>query len=209
MGRVKLIILASCLLLLVGAGYVYFRAGYAHSKRLREVEPGRFYRSGQMTAAGFADAVKRFGIRTIINVQDDNTDPDINESFLGSTTVKESELCRRLGVKYVSLSPDLQPRNTPGGPRPKVIDEFLELMDREDTYPALIHCKAGLHRTGVLCALWRMEYQGWSRQAAWRELRAHGFGTWACTSANDYVRQYVLDYRPRRDRSTLAVGVKD
>ena len=59
----------------------------------------------------------------------------------------------------------------------------------------LIHCKAGLHRTGILTAVYRMEYEGWTPAQAYRELKAHGFGDWACTSANDYVNEYVLQYR--------------
>jgi hypothetical protein len=98
-------------LLLGVAPYVYFRSVYAHGKRLREVEPGRFYRSGQMTAEGFAEAVARFHLRTIINVQDDNPDPDLPKSYWDSTPIKESELCRQLGVRYVQLSPDLLPRS--------------------------------------------------------------------------------------------------
>ena len=40
--------------------------------------------------------------------------------------------------------------------------------------------------------------------AALRELKAHGFGDIYCTAANDYVRQYVLNYRPRRTRLAAA-----
>jgi protein tyrosine/serine phosphatase len=108
-------------------------------------------------------------------------------------------------VRYIALAPDLQPRTTPGGPRPKVIDEFLKIMDGPDTYPALIHCKAGLHRTGVLCAVWRMEYDGWNNGQAFVELREHGFGNTACTRSNDYVSQYVLDYKPRTGQPGLAL----
>ena len=79
--------------------------------------------------------------------------------------------------------------------RPAAIDEFLDLMDDPDAYPVLIHCKAGLHRTGCLTAVYRMEYQGWSPGEAYDELKAHGFGDWVCTSANDYVNEYVLQYR--------------
>src|SRR6516165_8026975 len=51
------------------APVVYFRYVYDTDKRLRIVHPGRVYRSGQMTADGFADAVNRYHMRTIINVQ--------------------------------------------------------------------------------------------------------------------------------------------
>jgi len=186
--------------LVVGAGvafYFFYRAVNEHEKRLRIVEPGRYYRCGQLTAAGFTDAVGVYGIRTIVNVQDDFPDPDLQLGPFSSGTIKESRLCEQLGVRYVWLEPDLQPRSTPGGPRPVVLDQFLELMDDPATYPVLLHCKAGLHRTGVLTAVYRMEYQGWSRESAFREMKANGFGEFACTSANDYVTQYVLTYRPR------------
>jgi protein tyrosine phosphatase (PTP) superfamily phosphohydrolase (DUF442 family) len=188
----------AALMLAVAAGsFVYFRAVYTRTKRLRVVEAGRLIRSGQMRADGFAFAVQHHGIRTVVNVQEDVPDPDIATSFWGGETVKESELCKQLGVRYVWLAPDLLPRNHPPGEQPGVIGDFLALMDRESSYPVLIHCKAGLHRTGLLSAIYRMEYQGWSRQEAFRELKAHGFGDTACTSANDYVAQYVLEYRPR------------
>jgi hypothetical protein len=176
--------------------FVYYRYLYSHSKRLREVIPGRVYRSGQMTASGFAQAVARYRIRTVINLQDDFPDPDIREGFFTKQTVKESALCRRLGVRYVHLAPDLLPRPRVPAERPAAIDRFLELMDDPSTYPVLIHCKAGLHRTGVLTAVYRMEYQDWSKREAVREMKAHGFGETNCTAANDYVVQYILNYRP-------------
>jgi protein tyrosine phosphatase (PTP) superfamily phosphohydrolase (DUF442 family) len=197
-------LLAVLVLGLGGGLYFYYRSIWEHTKRLRPVEPGVFYRSGQMTAEGFEEAIRRHKIRTVINVQDDFPDPLLRATYWGGRE-RESEMCERLGVRYVALAPDLQPRTTPGGPRPQVIDSFLATMDQEDVYPVLIHCKAGLHRTGVLCAVWRMEYQGWSAGAAYRELKAHGFGDRACTRSNDYVRQYVLDYQPRANRPRLAL----
>jgi tyrosine-protein phosphatase SIW14 len=176
--------------------FVWFRATYSHNKRLREVVAGRVYRSGQLTVGGFTEAVERFGIRTIVNVQEDVPDPDLWQSWLDRSTMKESDLCRQLGVRYVWLTPDLD-NPSKDHPRPSVIDEFLALMDDESAYPVLIHCKAGLHRTGCLTAVYRMQYQDWSPEAAFHELKANGFGEWACTSDNEYVRQYVLRYQPR------------
>ena len=185
-------------------GTFYFRATYSHAKRLKVVEPGRFYRSGQLTADGFADAVRRFGIRTVINVQEDYPDPDVWHNYTDRSTVKESEVCKRLGVRYVWMSCDLVHQSQVDHARPLVIDQLLELLDRDDVYPVLVHCKAGLHRTGLLSAIYRMEYQGWSRLAAFRELRAHGFGDWVSTSANIYVDQYLMRYQPRPRRTGLA-----
>jgi N-alpha-acetyl-L-2,4-diaminobutyrate deacetylase len=60
----------------------------------------------------------------------------------------------------------------------------------------LIHCKAGLHRTGCMLAIYRMEYEGWTKRQAVQEMKDNGFGESACTSDNDYVMQYVLSYKP-------------
>jgi tyrosine-protein phosphatase SIW14 len=191
-------LLIVCVMLLVGVmPVVGYRAVYAHGKRLRVVVPDRFYRSGEMTADGFADAFDNLGIRTVINVQDDYPDPELRQNFFNRSTVRESEWCARHGVRYVALAPDLIARRRVGPEHPAVIDQFLSLMDDERNYPVLIHCKAGLHRTGILCAVYRMEYQGWTHEEAYEELKAHGFGDWVCTSANDYVEQYVLSYRRR------------
>jgi protein tyrosine/serine phosphatase len=176
--------------------YFFYRWEYTHSKRLRVVVPGRVYRSGQMTASGFAEAVEGLHLRTIINFQDDYPDPDIDEDYFGGKTIKESELGKQLGVRYIFIAPDVIPRRWASEFRPEAIDKALAILDDPATYPVLFHCHAGLHRTGVITAIYRMEYQGWSREAAYRELRENGFGAWPGTSANEYISQYVLTYQP-------------
>jgi protein tyrosine/serine phosphatase len=168
------------------------------------VQPGVLYRSGQLSADGFTAAVLRLGIRTVVNAQDDVPDPDVIANWLDRQTIKESELCRQLGVHYIQLAPDLISRRQVPQQRPAAIDRFLEIMDDPVNYPVLLHCRAGLHRTGVLCAVFRMEYQDWGRLEAMDELKEQGFGRTFCTSANDYITQYVLSYRPRLRNSRSA-----
>ncbi len=194
----------SIALLVTAAPYGYYRWHYADHKRLREVVPGRVYRSGQLTATGIAEAVQRLNLRTVINLQDEYPDPDVARSFFDRSNVKEKALCEQLGVRYVFIPPDLVPPNRSPAEHPKAIDQFLAVMDDPTVYPVLIHCRAGLHRTGVLTAVYRMEYQKWSTRAAFRELKANGFGDSTCNSANEYVVQYVLSYIRRDDGSSLS-----
>lgn len=183
-------------LFVIAAPIVYYRWDYTQEKRLRVVEAGKFYRSGQMTADGFRRAIATLGIRTIINAQDEYPDPDIRLSFFTQHAVKERELCRELGVHYVHLAPDLIPRRRMAWSRPEAIEKYLAILDDPANYPVLIHCKAGLHRTGVLTAVYRMEYQGWTHEQAIADLKDNGFDDWDCTAANDYINQYILTYQP-------------
>ena len=58
----------------------------------------------------------------------------------------------------------------------------------------------------MLIAVYRMEYEGWSPDQAYREMRDHGYGDKACTEANDYVREYVLEYQPGQRKAPVGVN---
>src|SRR5882672_5979776 len=136
---VRGVLAASVALFVVATPLLYYRYTLTTGKRLRVVEPGRFYRSGQMTVVGFADALTRLKIRTVINVQNEFPDPDLRRGFLDWRTTKESDLCRELGVRYIVLDPDLISRRKVPQEHPRVIDEFLSIMDDPANYPVLIH----------------------------------------------------------------------
>jgi tyrosine-protein phosphatase SIW14 len=180
--------------------YVYYRHNLTHSKRLRPIEEGRAYRSGCLTATGFRDAIVKYKIKTVINLQEENQDPDLPASYFNTSRERESEICRSLGAKLAFVFVELVSAEQVGKERPPTIDRFLEIMDDPANYPVLIHCKAGLHRTGILAAVYRMEYQHWNRFDAWHELRAHGFGEFVSDASNNYITQYVLSYEPGHRR---------
>jgi hypothetical protein len=175
---------------------LHSRNVWNHGRRLRVVEAGKMYRCGQLTVAGFKDAVEHYKLKSIVNLQDDYPDPDVYKTFWDRSTISEKKVCEDLGVKYLFISPDLRPRPEVRQKRPRAVEDFLKICDDPSNYPMVIHCRAGLHRTGVLAAIYRMEYNHWTVNEAFREMRDHGFGDFACTNANDYVIQYVLNYKP-------------
>jgi len=193
----RIVLVTSLGAAVVGPPLLYHRYRLTTDKRLRVVAPGRFYRSGQLTSSGFADAIRAYHIRTVINVQNEFPDPDLRRGFLNNASIKESNLCRALGVRYVFIDPDLVSRRAVPDSHPAAIDQFLAIMDDPASYPVLIHCKAGLHRTGCLVGIYRMEYEGWSPAAVVAEMKDLGFGDSVCDSANDYIKQYALGYTRR------------
>lgn len=182
-----------------------YRAQYIHAKRFREVEQGRVYRSGQMTAAGFREAVARYHIKTVVNLQHEEPDPLLPENWLGKGKIRESELCAQLNVNYKLITPDLLPPDNTLTTVPPAVKEWLAILDDESNYPILLHCKAGLHRTGRLTAIYRMEYHGWSAGEALRELRANGYGYISASENDNFVIQFIQNYRPR-GRGLRAIG---
>ena len=192
--------------IVVGVPIAHWRVGYDQHKRLRVVTAGRVYRSGQMTADGFRDAIKRYGIKTVVNLQDDeeHTADDERDPHLPKNPFdkgrkdqreRESEVVTAAGARYIQF--DGNALNSDGtDKRPKLQDDFLAVMDDEANYPVLYHCKAGLHRTGWITSVYRMEYERQSKAAALDELKANGFGEFKATDANLYVKRYIFEYTP-------------
>ncbi len=189
------------LLMMVLVPAVHYRATYRHSKRLRTVTEGKVYRGGCLTAAGLRDAIQKYKIKTVINLQEEAPDPEILNHYYTLKTTAESAVCKSMGVKFVFLPVELVYSRDYPRKQPSTFAKFLSLMDDPDIYPVLLHCKAGLHRTGVLAALYRQEYEGWTPEEALRELKGHGFGEYVSSSANPYIVQYVLHYRPRNQKA--------
>ena len=182
----------------IGPPFMLYRAQYATTKRFREVTAGRFYRSGQMNASGFRETIERYKIKTVVNLQHENPDPHIANSWMGKPVIHEKELCDQLKVRYVLLTPDILPMPNDLTKQPPAVEEFVKLLDDESAYPILVHCKAGLHRTGRLTAIYRMEKEGWDAGEAMRELRANGYGFHAASEHDDYIIQFVQNYHPRK-----------
>ena len=181
---------------ILGIPFLHYRYRYTSCKRLRVVEPGKLYRSGMMTGVGLRRTLKALKIKTVINLMEESPEAELPATFFDRSKVSEKEICEEMGVNFRFMQVELiNPRYLPEK-RPKTMETFIEIMNNPDNYPVLIHCRAGLHRTGVLTAMYRMEFDGWSKEKAWKEMKAHGFGELNCYASNDYIDQYICKFEP-------------
>lgn len=112
------------------------------------------YRSAQPSAEGM-QGLARLGIKTIINLRDSHSDRD----EIGDLP---------LGYERIEMEAD--------DPEDEQIIRFLQIVSNTERGPFLVHCKHGADRTGVMCAVYRIAIEGWSKQDAIEEMTKGGFG---------------------------------
>jgi protein tyrosine/serine phosphatase len=120
-----------------------------------EVKRGVLFRSGQLTSDQLTQAVKRYNIRTVINLQ-----------WPGEEMRSERNLSARLGVDFVNL-----PMPGDGLGEEWQFREILKILDDPDRRPALVHCARGTCRTGAAVAFYRFERDGWTPEDVAAELK--------------------------------------
>lgn len=121
---------------------------------LNQVAP-HLFRSAQPTAAGFASMQSILNIQTVVNLRESQTD---------------AELLKGLSIEEISV-----PMNAMLIKKDDVIAALKLIRAAEAKGPVLVHCKHGADRTGVVIAMYRILYQGWSKTQAIDEMEQGGF----------------------------------
>lgn len=134
---------AECLRIFVGGNF-------------HAVVPGKCYRSGQPTAEFLETVSRTHGIRSIVNLRDENEDEPWYQ--------EEKEAAERLGIQLINagLSGSEQP------PAPDFVRFFLALEAAPE--PVLIHCANGNDRTGLASALYLLMHTDTPLPEARRQL---------------------------------------
>lgn len=143
---------------LVGSRY----DGLAH---FHVVEPGVLMRSGQPRVRDLEQIRTTHGLRTIVCARGGTRHP-----LRGRWFRKERTYCAQAGIELVHL-----PFSDAASPPAEVFERFLTIVEQPARHPVLVHCEQGFHRTGVLCAAYRLRLCGWSLDRTLEELRAFGF----------------------------------
>jgi hypothetical protein len=142
------------------------------TKNFRVVREDVLYRSAQLPASGLKRVLHDYRIRTVVTLRDSHDPggpaPDLDEE----------KYCGDQEINYLRLPPlHWEDPLNPGGPAPVEpnVRQFLAVMRDRRNYPVLIHCYAGVHRTGAFAAMYRMEFEHWSHADALAEMRTCGY----------------------------------
>ena len=112
------------------------------------------YRCEQPTSVGMRNLADSLGIRTVINLRAFHSD-------------KKKIKGTRLNLHEIEINTwDIDD---------KEVIRALRVIRWEGKGPYLIHCLHGADRTGTLNAMYRMVFQGWSREEAIREMTQGGY----------------------------------
>lgn len=134
------------------------------------------YRGARPTVEGFK-SLQELGIKTIVNFEAFHTDED---------EIAES------GTNFYYR----QIRMTAWNISDENMLEFLRIASDPTNYPIFVHCQHGSDRTGVAIAMYRIIFEGWSKEAAIDELKNGGYGF-------HFVWQNIVEYLQELDVGKL------
>ena len=131
--------------------HAIFRVSWTNFSRVAD---GRMYRSNQPMQRHLRSAA-RMGIRTIVNLRGPNP---------SSWYYLEEEACRRYGLELVDF-----PVKSRDAPAKQLIYDAKALFDGL-AYPAMMHCKSGADRVGLMSVLYLVIHEGRPVEEAMGEL---------------------------------------
>ena len=142
------------------------------------VEEGRLYRSNHPLPFQLRAAVRRHGIRTLLNLRG-------HRESCGADMLSRREAAL-LGLVHADA-----PFESRGAPHRDRIERLAAMLPALPE-PILIHCKSGADRTGLIAAIWLL-LQGRGPQEAARQLTCrHGHVSAARTGILDaFIAEYA------------------
>ena len=142
------------------------------------------YRSAQLTPWRLKKIIKKYNIKTIINLRGNN------KNYMYQ---KEKEICKKMGVDYFTVS--LSSRN-PSKIKKEELKKLIYIL-KNAKKPLLFHCKAGADRTGFTAVLWHIINKKDKNWAIKKELKLK-YGYISCSKAG-IVKEIFKKYPEDKD----------
>ncbi|HEY1186771.1 MAG TPA: dual specificity protein phosphatase family protein [Gemmata sp.] len=189
--RLRFVLGVTAAALVVAAPLVYSAHDSRHLRNFRVVENGVLYRSGQPTPTGLDRVIREYGIKTVVTLRASK-----RNTYDSPQDAWEEDVCAARGLNHVRIVPRVWGADEKGEiPAEQAVQEFLAVMEKKENHPVLVHCFAGIHRTGTMCAVFRMQYHGWSAERAMAEMQLYGFDP---EDMHEHISVYLREYEARK-----------
>ena len=170
--RTKIRAALAVVIVMAGGAYYYFtQIALPHFYSIRE---GVLYRSGQPRGLGLA-WVKHSGIRTLINLREPYSNGTPEEEIFAAQN--------RLNFYNFSIGSSYEDIE-------QTVGRFLTIVDDTSNWPILVHCSRGKERSGVLSAIFRIEYDRWSNEQALQETYRLGLEEGKMPIPENFIKNY-------------------
>ncbi|SHN18847.1 dual specificity protein phosphatase family protein [Flavobacterium xinjiangense] len=129
------------------------------------ITEGKVYKSGVIPPDELESYVTKYHIKSIVDLRfPGTTDLKNNPEIPVELTAEQNTVAKMKGVNYFNNGSDQVPKQ-------ENLDRFFKIMDNKDNYPVLIHCYHGIGRGEMYSAVYRIEYENFTNEAARQGVR--------------------------------------
>jgi hypothetical protein len=125
------------------------------------ITEGKVYKSGVIPPDEIAGYVRKYHIKSRLAMPGTD-DLTLNPEKIGEIQAEKNAVAKIDGINYFS-----NPEQVPN----KENIKLTKIMDNSDNYPVLIHCYHGTGRAEMYSALYRIEYEKFTNEAARQGVR--------------------------------------
>lgn len=173
----------------VGVGKYVYDMHINHN--FETITEGKVYKSGVIPPDEIADYVKKYKIKSIVDLRFPGTGDDVNNPEIPAELTAEKEAVAKIdGVQYFNNGSDQVPKQ-------KNLDNYFKIMDNPDNYPVLIHCYHGVGRAEMYSAIYRIEYENMDKDEARTSTRF--LTKWSSFDLGKPKGDFLHNYVSRKD----------
>ena len=137
----------------------------------------RFFRGGRPKDEDYP-ALAALGVKTIIDLTDNSKE-------------YEQPAVEAAGLRYINI-----PMVDKSYPSMDQINAFLKVVDDPETGKFYVHCAGGRHRTGVMGAVYRFNYDKWNLDQVLAEMEQYDFNSgFGHGKQKDFVKDYWRQFQ--------------